>query len=173
MAPRRWLDFALVVLVATAASSCFDPVHSKDVDALGPEQSGVPEGPTHRPGQPCRTCHGGDGPGEPEFVVAGTVYLARNDPEPAVGTVVVIRDSSNTKELRRVTTNEVGNFYVTVDELDTFFPLFVSLEDPRADNKLPKEMNTPIGRNGGCAFCHYGADGEPTHMPPVFLKDAR
>jgi hypothetical protein len=46
----------------------------------------------------------------------------------------------------------------------------VKLKDPRADERGEKVMETRIARSGGCAFCHYGADEEATHMPPVFLR---
>jgi hypothetical protein len=169
---KRLCAFAIVVVLSGASSSCIDPVHSDDVSALGPEEQGVREGPTHRPGQPCRACHGGQGPGKPEFTIAGTVYLSRGSGLPAVGTTVEISDSTNSMVLKTLVTNEVGNFYISTDDWKPgpTFPLFIRLRDGRADVAGVKEMQTPIGRNGGCAFCHYGDDLQPSHMPPVFLR---
>ena len=159
-APRT---FALLLLV-----TCADPVHSDAVDALGEERRGVRPGPTHRPGQPCLVCHGGQGPGSPDFSVAGTVYAARGVLEPLAGTTVVIEDANH--DVRRATSNEVGNFYIAAQTWSPVFPLTTKLDDPRADVDGEKPMLTPLPRTGDCASCHYGADNEPTHMPPVFLR---
>jgi hypothetical protein len=168
MRARHLLFVGLAVLGASGSTSCSDPVHSDAVDALGPEKAGVREGPTHRPGQHCLTCHGGLGPGSPEFSIAGTIYSARGVQEPLSGVTVSLVDATSAK--RTVTSNEVGNFYIAVDTWAPAYPVRVTLEDSRADEKGQKEMVTPIGRNGGCAFCHYGTDTDPSHMPPVFLR---
>lgn len=169
MRPRRLLHVAIAMLGASGSASCIDPVHSDAVAALGPERAGVREGPTHRPGKPCRTCHGGQGPSALELSIAGTIYSARNDlQEPLSGVTVVLEDA--TKATRSVVSNEVGNFYIAIDTWSPTFPVLVTLHDQRADEGGVKRMETPIGSNGGCAFCHYGADNEPTHMPPVFLR---
>jgi len=128
----------------------------------------VRPGPNHRPGQDCLTCHGGDGPGSPDFSIAGTIYSARNVLEPLAGASVVLTDAKGST--RSAVTNEVGNFYIAADRWSPSYPLFVELDDPRADEGGVKKMATRIGRYGGCAFCHYGSDDEPTHMPPVFLR---
>ena len=52
-------------------------------DANG-DFDGISPGPTHRAGQQCLVCHGGDGPG-PDFAFAGTIYATRNDSEPRRG----------------------------------------------------------------------------------------
>lgn len=148
--------------------SCSDPVHEAEVDALGPERRGVRPGASHRPGQNCRVCHGGEGPGEPEFVIAGTVYTARNVLEPLRGTEIVVQDA--TGETHTAVSNEVGNFYISTTSWTPVFPLSVSLVDARADEAGTKKMVTTIGRNGACALCHYGNDDEPTHEPPVYLR---
>jgi len=160
--------WALVVLVAGGSVSCFDPVHAADVDALGPERKGVRPGPNHRPGQNCLTCHGGEGPGSPDFSIAGTVYSAVGVQEPLADVTVVLQDANH--ETRSTKSNEVGNFYLTTTSWSPTFPVAVQLRDPRADQNGVQPMNSPIGRNGGCAFCHYGAVDEPTHMPPVYLR---
>jgi hypothetical protein len=84
------------------------------------------------------------------------------------GVTVVLEDA--TKAQRTVVSNEVGNFYVAKSTWSPVFPVYVTLEDSRADKNGVQVMQTPIGRNGSCATCHYGADNEPTHMPPVFLR---
>ena len=168
MRARRLLFLAAAMLGASGSASCFDPVHSDDVAALGPERRGVLPGPNHRPGQNCLTCHGGKGPGSPEFSIAGTIYSARGVLEPLSDVTVALQDA--TGATRDVVSNEVGNFYITTASWSPTYPVLVALRDRRADENGVKEMVTPVGRNGGCAFCHYGADEEPTHMPPVFLR---
>ena len=156
---------SLVVSIALAAfsASCLDPVHSDAVDALGPEANGVPEGPTHRPGQPCLTCHGGDGPG-PDFASAGTVYETRGGTAPMPDVVVLLRDA--TGATRTALTNSVGNFYITAGEWSPAYPMFAELHY----GDITKKMDTRIGRNAGCAECHR--DGGRTKMPAVYLKEA-
>jgi hypothetical protein len=159
----------LLVALAAGAASCLDPVHDEAVDALGPERRGVREGPNHRPGQPCRTCHGGLGPASAELAIAGTVYAARGVLEPLAGVTIALTDA--TGETRRTASNEVGNFFIGAESWSPSFPVTVRLEDVRADDARGKAMETPIRRTGDCATCHHGADGEPTHMPPVYLRD--
>jgi hypothetical protein len=149
-------------LVLVLIASCLDPVHSDAVDALGPEAAGVPEGPTHRPGQPCLTCHGGNGPG-PDFAVAGTVYETRNGTTPLPNATVVLHDSAGTT--RSTLTNSVGNFYLTAGQWTPAYPMFAELDV----GDITKKMETRIGRNGGCAECHRG--GGQAKMPPVYLKE--
>lgn len=160
-------------VAATAAASCLDPVHSDAVDELGGEAPGVPEGETHRPGQPCTTCHGGSGPSSREFSVAGTIYDRRNSPTASSGVSIVLTDSSQPAQTRTEVSNEAGNFYIAKDRWSPTFPLFVTL---KLDGE-EKKMLTRIGRNGGCAFCHYApledrtaGDNSPTHMPPVYMR---
>ena len=125
MQARHLLSVAIAMLGASGSASCFDPVHSDAVDALGPERTGVRTGPTHRPGQPCLTCHGGHGPGSPEFSIAGTVYSARAVQEPLSGVTVMLEDA--TKATRSVVSNEVGNFYIAIDSWSPTFPVFVTM----------------------------------------------
>lgn len=153
-----------VVLV----TSCWDPVHTDAVDALGPERKGVRPGPSHRPGQPCLTCHGGDGPGEPELSIAGTVYSAEGIAEPLSDVLVQITDATGVSH--SVASNEVGNFYIAADQWRPVYPIRVELRDRRADENGRKPMLSTIGRAGDCATCHYGATNEPGHMPPVYLR---
>jgi hypothetical protein len=157
--------FLLIALLTCL--SCNDPVHDDGVDALGPEATGVPASPTHRPGQPCRACHGGMGPASSEFSAAGTIYLTRTGTAPAVGAHVTLQDATGKKIV--LVTNEAGNFYVTQKDYAPSFPLFVRLDL----NNQKKVMQTRIGQNAGCGFCHAGARpaGDPAHMPPIFFED--
>ncbi len=117
---------ALLSVLATALlDGCADPVHNAEVAALGPEANGVPPGPTHRPGQPCLTCHGGEGPGGLTFVTAGTVYVNQYSPDAGStalngGVVHLVDSEGHTFDSK---TNTVGNFYVTTDQWSPVFPL--------------------------------------------------
>lgn len=166
----RSIALACVMLAAIASTSCFDPVHSDEVNALGGETNGVGPGPLHRPGQPCRTCHGGMGPGSPEFSIAGTIYLTRDVGTPQAGVSVTITDVTGDK--RTLTSNQAGNFYIDINQWSPTFPVKVRVgsEGLTDDQKRAQaQMVSPIGRDGGCGFCHYGADNEPTHMPPIYM----
>ena len=156
----------LVFAVALASTSCLDPVHSDAVDALGGEKGERP-GPFHRAGQPCLTCHGGRGPGSPDFSVAGTIYATRTGTDALEGAQVTIQDAAGAKIVR--TTNRVGNFYVFKTDWDPVYPLFVRLDF----GGKKKIMQTRIGGEGACAFCHNGPQpgGNATRMPPVFFED--
>jgi len=123
---------AILGCMTLALVACADPTHSAEVAALGPEAPGVSPGPTHRPGQPCLTCHGGEGPGGMTFVTAGTIYLNQY----AVGTTVyapVVGGSVHlvdaTGSTYNATTNSVGNFYVTTDQWNPTFPLGAQSQD--------------------------------------------
>ena len=165
MIPTRVATVLLAMLGAAGSASCIDPIHTDNVTALGGEASGVREGPTHRPGQPCLTCHGGSGPGSPEFSVAGTVYAVRGGAQAVEGVSVVLTDAN--KETRTLVSNEVGNFYIEASRWAPATPMRVELQY----GGKAKVMKSLIGGNGTCAFCHYGADNEATHMPPVFMSD--
>ena len=87
------LPLATLVMASWGAISCYDPVHDQEVAALGGEAPGVPQGPLHRPGQPCNVCHGGIGPANLRFSVAGTVYQYSVSPSPAAnGATVQLQD---------------------------------------------------------------------------------
>lgn len=144
--------------------SCWNPVHADAVDALGDEVAGIPRGPTHRAGQPCTTCHGGDGPGSPEFSMAGTIYASRTSLVAMPGVTVVMVDRGGST--KTAVSNEVGNFYVEADSWSPVYPVHVELQY----GSFTKKMDTRIGRNGGCNYCHQGT-GDGSHSPAVFLRD--
>lgn len=156
-----------LVLAALFAVSCQDPVHDQAVAALGPEKRGVEEGPTHRPGQPCLTCHGGSGPGEPEWSIAGTVFADPRGDAPASRIAVRVSDATGAERL--VQSNSAGNFYIAKKEWDPVFPLKVQLESE--GRVIP--MHTRVGGTGGCGSCHRdarrgGADG--AHVSAVYWE---
>mgnify|MGYP001544598329 CR=1 FL=1 len=132
-------------LVLAVAAACYDPVHADDVASLGPEAPGVKEGPTHRPGQHCTTCHGGDGPGDPQWSVAGTIFKYKGQTIPEVGAQVTVTDKNGSQIV--LTSNEAGNFYIEKDKWDPAYPLHVQLQS--ADG-VKRGMDSSIGRDAGC-----------------------
>jgi hypothetical protein len=165
------LALALTVLAAFTSTSCFDPQHTDEVNAQGGETNGVGPGPTHRPGQDCLACHAESGPGKGVFSIAGTVYATRGSGVPQQEVSVGLTDATGTS--RTLTSNEAGNFYISVDQWSPVFPVSVTLSAKGVDPTKQTQMQTVMGRNGSCAFCHYGADGEGSHMPPVYLLEAK
>jgi len=143
MGTRLWLGAALAI----ALSACGDPAHDDAVAALGPEGS-VPAGPLHRPGQPCTVCHGGKGPGNMEFRLAGTLYKSPGSPEPLANAVVRFWDSKGRATFTG--TNCAGNFWVQKADYDPEFPVYTTVEF----GGVAVDMDTPIFRAGSCATCH-------------------
>lgn len=152
-----------LVLGLLFLASCFDPVHDDAVSSLGPERSGERPGPTHRSGQPCLTCHGGQGPGSPQFSIAGTVFTVRGGTEPASGATVTITDANN--ETHSFTTNRAGNFYVGEGAWSPTFPLSVAVDG----QGVHAAMVSKVGRDGSCGSCHRDA-GDANHMPGVYVS---
>lgn len=170
---------------ATAFVACGNPVTNRTIDALGPEQPGVPRGPLHRAGQPCVTCHGPSGHATPAFSFAGTIYQsAAADSPPAAGVKVVVTDANGTEGA--ITTNQAGNFYVRQTTWNPVFPLRVRvLMGDNGDaccSQPPPPRATPCGTkeicdNGidddcdGTADCNdmtcFGQNGCPKDGPPA------
>jgi hypothetical protein len=141
--------FLFLLALVGGPVACVDATHDAAVSKLGGEAPGVPEGPLHRPGQPCVTCHGGEGPGESEFSVAGTVYLFFYDPVvPAPAVTVLIQDINGVAVT--IPTNEAGNFYISAKDWQPTFPLKTEIRF----GKIKKQMQTNIGRAGSCGDCH-------------------
>jgi hypothetical protein len=168
------------------AASCADPTHDAEVNALGPEAPGVSPGPTHRPGQPCLTCHGGDGPANASFVTAGTIYQNKyvagtTAYAPLVAGVVHLVDS--TGSTFNATTNEVGNFFVTSHDWNAVFPLgdytpavdggvtdYIGVTSASETLGNGQAMTSHIGRGGvyaSCSYCHFDPPG-PTSAGHVY-----
>lgn len=167
MIPARITLLATLLTALGVGTSCVDPAHDAAVDDLGDETPGIAPGPRHRAGQPCGACHGSKGPAEPELIVAGTVYATRTSTEALVGATITLQDATGAR--RTALTNDVGNFYIEKRAWSPTFPLHVRIEL----GEKTSLMQTRIGRESSCAFCHRGArpNGDPAHMPPVFLED--
>ena len=164
MTPRLLLLLLATALAAAAVGAC-DPVHSDAVSDLGDEANGVQPGPTHRPGQPCLVCHGGSGPGSPQWSVAGTVYESEDGTSPLSGGQVTITDATGSS--RTLGTNQVGNFYISVDDWNPAYPLHVEV----SSNGTTMVMSSRINGNGSCATCHLGHSGQAIYdqVPAVYL----
>lgn len=164
--PSRLAAIARVI-VALTSGACVDPAHDGAVDALGGEAAGVAPGPRHRAGQPCLACHDGRGPGNSNFSIAGTIYATRSGAAALDGAQVTVQDATGAQRVLR--TNDVGNFYIETKEWSPTFPLFVRLDF----NGKKKIMQTRIDLTASCGFCHAGPrpNGDPVHMPPIFLED--
>jgi cytochrome c553 len=138
---------------ASTLTGCPSPAEDTLIESLGPEVNGVEEGEHHRYGQPCLACHGGYGPGEPTFSVAGTVFATPNDEIPVLGAKVVLTDANGSE--KTLTTNCAGNFYAEEGDWDPVFPLRATVECPLPDGTVRRAvMGTRINRDGSCAGCH-------------------
>lgn len=129
--------------------SCSEPVHDQEVEALGPEQGGVPAGEHHRAGQPCLVCHGALGPSEHRFSVAGTVFFGPSKAVGQEGVEVLMVDAANTSP-PPIRTNCVGNFFVRFEQWNPRYPVLVRVA--RGDKE--QSMISHVGREGSCAGCH-------------------
>jgi hypothetical protein len=157
---------ALTLAIAVAAAAplgCVDVVHDDQVQALGDEQSGVSPGPTHRPGQPCLVCHGGQGPSSYQLSLGGTVYQTQGQTAPAVGVQVVVEDI--TGATMTLDTNSAGNFFMPAARWQPHFPLTMQV----TDGTTVQQMSTNAGRDGSCAGCHTASAG-PRSPGPIYLN---
>lgn len=153
-----------IALTLAFAAACYDPVHQDDVASLGDEAPGVPEGPFHRPGQHCTTCHGDQGPGKPEFSIAGTVYGTKGKFDALVDATITVTDAKGSTAV--LMSNTVGNFYVDKKQWNPIFPVHVMLQA----NGVLRTMTSAIGRDGGCAACHRGT-GDSHYQSAIYLRD--
>jgi hypothetical protein len=160
---------AALLLASLSAPGCAgidpfgDPVLDAERDALGPEDPNVPEGPLHRPGQPCAVCHR-DGDEDPVFVFAGTVYRDPVEKIAVADAMVVLTDSAG--QTFMTTTNCVGNFYVKAGEFRPTPPVWTSVQRI----EFPWKMESPIHREASCAKCHYDPIG-PASAGHLFVTD--
>ena len=166
-----------VLRAAIAASSTWllagcivtDPVHQRQVDALGGEAPGVPQGEFHRAGQPCGVCHDGKGPASTQFAVSGTVFAGQTDKVGIPNVQILLVDSDGTNPDTIPRTNCVGNFYVLADiskgGWDPQFPIETGI----AGYSQGAQMIGHIGREASCNTCHVDPAGlnTPGH---VFLN---
>lgn len=142
------VTFALFILV----TSCADPVHDQAVEALGPEAPGVPRGPEHRPGQPCLTCHGGDGPSSLVMAFAGTVYQHLSSKDPAEGAIVRVVDAE--QRTYETPTNSAGNFWIPVGRFKATFPVSAAV----TLGQVSRVMRTTMRLDGSCNGCHVNPE---------------
>ncbi|HVU01689.1 MAG TPA: hypothetical protein VHE30_08055 [Polyangiaceae bacterium] len=140
---RAWVAALLLV-------GCGDPVHDDAVSALGPEVNGVGPGPMHRPGQPCLVCHGGQGPGHPDFALGGTVFdgVSSSTPVPNARVRVVGADS----RVLELVTNCAGNFWIDASDFGLAFPAGAAVTTDHS----ARVMLTAMHRSGSCGDCHRG-----------------
>jgi hypothetical protein len=155
---------ALVVAASLAGLSCYDPVHDQEVAALGGEAPGVPQGPLHRPGQPCNVCHGGAGPASLRFSVAGTVFVYASGGQGANGASVQLEDVTGSSW--HSTTNSAGNFFVLQSDWAPTYPMSVP---GVVSGGTTQQMSTLDNRTGSCADCHTPTSG-PDSAGPVYIN---
>jgi len=150
---RAWLSI-VVACVAGASISCLgDVVQSNGVSALGEDPTGMRNGPLHRAGQPCLVCHGGQGPANAQFSVAGTIYRSHDVATGVNGVNVTLTDSIGNSIT--ALTNDVGNFYLTPKQFTPTYPVRVTIQYLT----VTTPMLTHIGREGSCATCHLDPEG--------------
>jgi cytochrome c553 len=173
-------SLAVAVVLGGALASCAtDPVHQAEVDALGGEVQGVPQGEYHRAGQPCTVCHGPEGPASTQFTMAGTIFhgpVKTTAPFTAIGVdnaQVTMVDSLNSSFT--AFTDCVGNFYVTSAQWNPAFPVLVEV----TAGGVTQKMQGHIGRETSCANCHsdppyydspghiYLAQSDDGYTPPA------
>jgi hypothetical protein len=135
-----------VTLVLAIGAACTDPTLQKQMDAI-PDDTQHRDGPEHHPGYQCTACH-------TEFSLGGTVYQDGDGKTPAEGAIVTLTDAIG--DVHSFSTNSVGNFYEEKDRWDPRYPISVAVQytDPRDGKAHKNTMETTIGREGGCAFCH-------------------
>ena len=165
---------AAATLSAALLWACSDPLHDARVASLGDEAAGVAPGPGHRPGQPCLTCHGGIGPADVDFGVAGTIYqTAAEGSPPLAGATVTMFDATQLADggaPHTATTNAAGNFFIRNDEWSPTFPLHdIAVVAPGMDT--PTIMHTVAGRDGSCATCHFDPRGRDSHGHVYLVVD--
>ena len=170
MAPARLLlPLALVgaTTLAAAAGCDADPVHTAQVNALGPEAPGIPVGQYHRAGQPCGVCHGGEGPASVVFTIAGTVFYGPGTTSAPVGVAnatVYLEDDSSSQH--QVTSNCVGNFFIVPSDWTPQFPVLVTVAGTPSGMYSQVSMQSIIGRSDSCGTCHlYPTTGDFFETP--------
>lgn len=161
----RWaFSLALVCFGGSCVFFQSDPVHDAAVQALGPEVPGIPRGPYHRAGQPCTVCHSSAGPAQTVFSLAGTVFSAATVPASQAGPIGVdgasvgVLDDDGARTV--ITTNCVGNFFVSPDVFNPAFPILVNVSKAEAGVVT---MKSHISRDSSCASCH--SDPQSTTSP--------
>jgi hypothetical protein len=153
-----------LLVVAFVTAACNDPVRNTEVSELGAEARGVPAGPLHRPGQPCLACHGGDGPADTEFALAGTVYQRIDGKVPLHDATMRFIDSAGAEY--GVVSNCVGNFWASADNFRPVWPVWTKLE--YEGNSV--EMTSAMFREGSCGECHADP-ASPSRVGHLYFAD--
>ena len=153
-----------VTVLGCFALRCADPVRDQTLESLGEENPAVPEGPLHRPGQPCLVCHGGDGPAEGEFSLAGTVYQRPVQTAPLHDARVSIIDSTGLQY--SVVSNCAGNFWARAENFQPVWPVWVKV----SFGEDVVEMTSAISREGSCSGCHEDP-ASPSSPGHVYFAD--
>lgn len=157
------LLFVAVVVAATSLGGCTDPVRDAEIEALGPEEPGVPPDAEHRPGQPCLHCHTKGGPAKTAFAIAGTIYETdQPGSKGADGIFVQFVDSAGGAPREIPQTGPSGNFYVPLQDWpDLKYPVRVGLYEDLSGPPTVV-MKSLINREGSCNFCHRPNIADPT-----------
>lgn len=155
---------ALFLFGCLALVACDDPVPERLIDELGGEDPAVPEGPLHRPGQPCVLCHGDEGDAEAKFSFGGTVYQTPGSQEPLHDALIRFIDSTGAQY--SVISNCAGNFYAGADNFKPVWPVWMKVEL----GDLTAEMVSPTSRERSCAFCHRDP-ASPSSVGHVYLAE--
>ncbi|HEY1959153.1 MAG TPA: hypothetical protein VGH28_26245 [Polyangiaceae bacterium] len=158
-----------VLISVLVLAACADPVRSAERSALGPEDPGVPQGETHRPGQPCLVCHD-------DFSMGGTIY--QDDlTTPVEGATINLVDADGNQF--QATSNSVGNFFIKKSDWQPVYPIgsyvdangngVIGVTVVGTDPNNPAQMITHIGRDGSCATCHFGSGPTADSPGPVYV----
>jgi hypothetical protein len=172
MRPRQELDVLVLALFGAltfSLSACGNPAIDARIEALGEEKADVPPSEFHRPGQPCVLCHSTYEAAEPEITVGGTIFASPSKtlgvlPTAVEKATVTLIDAEG--EVRTVTTNCAGNFFLTKEQWNPSFPLRVEVSYPAPGGgtqvKPAPPMSSRISRDGSCAGCHAGPVNQGT-----------
>jgi len=179
LATLRSIAFACVLSALLTACIGTSPEQA-EADALGPDPSGLGNGPLHRAGFPCTRCHGDAWWQEsPAFRLAGTIYNKSTDGHGLENAEVIVRDAAGRELIAR--TNRSGNFFFVEEgsaasqrgdgwfqiPSDLTFPLRVSVRSGDQE----QTMRSLIWRERSCATCHRG-DPDEDNNGRIFVTEA-
>jgi len=114
--------------------------------ACGEVQSS-PGAASHRPGDPCLSCHGESGIAEPPLSVGGTVYASSTSAKESKGLANVALTITDARGVTaELVTDDAGNFY-TDEPLEA--PLLATVESGSGPIEMP--VHAP---SANCNTCH-------------------
>jgi hypothetical protein len=120
---------------------------------------GNEESPLMNPGQDCLACHSQMGV-EEEFVLAGTVFGASNEPDNCFGEPgVTVQITDSTSKVFELTSNASGNFALNSEELGAITPPYSAKLLFEGRERIMLTMQTQTS----CNSCHTqsGLNGAP------------